>query len=64
MKFPQPNFTLILRAIPKLLGQKKSKFIIRSKLIVRSKLFAARKFSLYRHFITATTTDIDMFLHV
>jgi len=36
------------------LGQKKSKFI------VRSKFLAAEFFSLHRYFIETATTDIDM----
>jgi len=56
----KPNFTLIPWGNPKLLGQQKSKFIIRSKFIIGSNFLAAQFFSLYRYFIETTTTDIDM----
>jgi len=59
-----PNFTLIPSGNPKLLGQKKTKLIIRSKFIVRSKFYCSRVFSLYRYFIETTTTDIDMLSQV
>jgi len=48
----------------KVIRSKKSTFISRSKFIVRSKFLAAQFFSLYRYFIKATTTDIDMILQV
>jgi len=57
----KPNFTLILWGNPKLLGKKKSKFIIRSKFIVKSKFSCSWVFSLHRYFIETTTTDIDTF---
>jgi len=41
----KPNFTLIPWGNPKLLRQKKSKFIIRSKYIVRSKFSCSGVFS-------------------
>ena len=58
------NFTLITWGNPKLLGQKKSKFIIRPKIIVGSKFSCSTVFSLYWYFIETTTTDTDMLLQV
>ena len=48
----------------KLLGQKKSKFIVRSKFIVGSNFSCNTVFSLYRNFIETTATRIDMLLQV
>jgi len=53
----KPNFTLIPCAAPKLLGQKSQNLLLGQNVLQHS-------FSLYRYFIEATTTDIDMLLQV
>jgi len=52
----KPNFTLIPWATTKLLGQKKSNFI------VMSNFFSSKVFSRYRYLVKVTTTDFDIVL--
>jgi len=60
MKCPQTKFHAPTMRESQVIGQKNSKFIIRSKIIVRSKFSCSRVFSLHRFFIEYTTTDIDV----
>jgi len=64
MKRPQTKFYADTMSNSKVIRSKKFNFDFRSQFIVRSKFFAAHILPLYRYFIKATTTNINMLLQV